>query len=283
MGTFIPLTGTRVLSLALNLPGPVAAARLRVLGADVIKIEPPSGDPLQFAQPTAYAELHQGIEIQTIDLKSPAGREALNPLLEKTDVLLTSSRLGALERLGLGWGVLGEQYPTLCRVAIVGSAPPNDHLPGHDLTYQAQCGLVTPPQMPITLLADLGGAMEAVCATLGVLLNRSRRETTPAGERDVIVPLTSAAEYFAAPLRWGLSHPGEVLGGGLPQYNLYACRSGWVAVAALEPHFWMRLQTTLGVDQPTQQELGQIFLKMTAAEWQTWAYQNDLPIVAVQP
>lgn len=282
MGLLAPLSGVRIVSVALNLPGPVAIARLRDLGAQVVKIEPPSGDPLHFAQPSAYAELHQGIEVRTMDLKSESGRSELRPLLEKCDVLLTSSRLAALERLGLGWKSLSDQYPRLCRVAIVGAAPPQDDVPGHDLTYQASKGLVIPPTMPVTLLADLGGAMEAVCATLSVLLRRSGREPMTAEERDVVVPLDSAAEYFSMPIRWGLCQPGGVLSGGLPQYNLYACRSGWVAVAALEPHFWMRMQAKLEVNDPTQAELGQIFLKMTATEWEDWASQNDLPIVAVR-
>lgn len=282
MGLFAPLEDVRIVSLALNLPGPVAISRLRDLGARVVKIEPPAGDPLQFAQPTAYAELHRGVEVRTIDLKTESGRTELEPLLEQCDVLLTSSRLTALERLGLGWKTLSERYPRLCRVAIVGSAPPNDDVPGHDLTYQASKGLVIPPTMPVTLLADLGGAMEAVCATLSVLLRRSKGGQFEAEERDAIVPLDSAADYFSLPIRWGLCQPGGVLGGGLPQYNLYACRSGWVAVAALEPHFWMRMQAKLEVEHPTQAELGQIFLKMTASEWEDWASQNDLPIVAVR-
>jgi len=282
MGRLAPLSGVQIVSLALNLPGPVAAARLHDLGARVVKIEPPSGDPLQFAQPDAYAQLHQGVDIRTVDLKSESGRQALDPLLEQSDVLLTSTRLAALERLGLGWGRLSEQYPKLCRVAIVGSAPPNEDVPGHDLTYQASKGLVMPPQMPVSLLADLGGATEAVCATLSLLLQRHGRDHLSSEERDAIVPLDRAAEYFAKPLRWGLCQSGGVLGGGLPQYNLYACRSGWVAVAALEPHFWTRMQTKLNVEHPTQAELGQIFLKMTATEWEVWASQNDLPIVAVR-
>jgi crotonobetainyl-CoA:carnitine CoA-transferase CaiB-like acyl-CoA transferase len=282
MGLLAPLSGVRIISLALNLPGPVAAARLRDLGAQVMKIEPPSGDPLQFAQPSAYAELHHGIEVRKMDLKVESERIQLNPLLDECDVLLTSSRLGALERLGLGWKSLSEKYPRLCRVAIVGAAPPNADVPGHDLTYQASKGLVFPPSMPVTLLADLGGAMEAVCATLSLLLRRSGREPMTAEERDAVVPLESAAEFFSMPVRWGLCQAGGMLSGGLPQYNLYACRSGWVAVAALEPHFWMRMQAKLEVEHPTQAELGQIFLKMTATEWEVWASQNDLPIVAVR-
>ncbi len=157
MSSFQPLEGYRVVSLALNLPGPVAIHRMRKLGASVVKVEPLSGDPMEFASPTIYAWLHEGIVVEKQDLKSPAGLQALHDHLKMADLFLTSSRLAALERLGLGWHELADRYPSLVMVAIVGNAPPDENHPGHDLTYQAQHGLLSPPNLPRSLFADLGG------------------------------------------------------------------------------------------------------------------------------
>lgn len=280
MSSFQPLEGYRVVSLALNLPGPVAIHRMRKLGASVVKVEPLSGDPMEFASPTIYAWLHEGIVVEKQDLKSPAGLQALHDHLKMADLFLTSSRLAALERLGLGWHELADRYPSLVMVAIVGNAPPDENHPGHDLTYQAQHGLLSPPNLPRSLFADLGGAMEGVLSGLGLLLQRHRGAGS-AESRRAIVSLEESAAYFAQPIRWGLTLTEGFLGGALPQYNLYRCEKGWVALAALEPHFWMRLQSVLGLDNPTQDRLQEVFGKHSAEHWETWAKQHDLPLVAV--
>src|SRR5579883_3375692 len=97
------LENIRVLTLATNLPGPLAVARLRAMGAQVLKIEPPGGDLLERARADWYRTLHDGIRVERIDLKTPAGREQLGVILGETDLLLTASRPTALARLGLGW------------------------------------------------------------------------------------------------------------------------------------------------------------------------------------
>lgn len=275
------LVGTRVLSLAVNLPGPVAAHRLAALGATVLKFEPLTGDPLEFAHAGLYQHLHDKIEIQKLDLKSEDGRDALQRALAETDLLLTSSRLAALDRLGLSWPALGEKFPALCHVAIIGNNPPREQHPGHDLTYQAQRGLVKPPSMPRSLFADLGGSLEAVEAGLALLFRRLREPALAPEDRRALVALESAADFFALCVRWGLTSEGGVLGGGLPQYNLYETKSGWIAIAALEPHFWSRLQLELGLNVPTRTELEVVFRSRSAGEWQAWAEQKDLPIVSV--
>lgn len=286
MSNSAPLEGTRVVSLAINLPGPVAAYRLARLGATVVKIEPTTGDPLAYAQPDLYRHLHEGIDVQRVDLKSEDGQSSLHDILASTDVLLTSSRLAALDRLGLGWPSLGERHPRLCHIAIVGSAPPRENHPGHDLTYQAQVGLVGPPAMPRSLFADLGGALEATLAAVTLLYQRQKASADGLGGRScegrrVLVPLEGAAEFFAMTVRWGLTTPGGGLGGGLPQYNVYRAKDGWVAIAALEPHFWTRFQSELGLDNPSQSEMELVFQERAAADWQSWAEEKDLPIVAV--
>lgn len=227
------LDGIRVVSTALNLPGPVACARLRELGATIAKVEPPSGDPFEQFCPAWYRRLHEGVEGGRLDLKSETGRRAMAKLLAGADLLVTAQRASALERLGLDSQRLHDAYPRLCHVAITGHAPPDDELPGHDLTYLAEHGLVAPPEMPLTLFADMAGAERAVSTALALLIARERTGTGSSQS----VALADAAAALAQPLHEGLTRKGALLGGGFAGYNLYAARAGWVAVAALEPHF----------------------------------------------
>lgn len=272
-----PLENIRVVSLAVNLPGPVAAARLGELGAMVVKVEPPAGDPLDHARPEWYRELHQGQQVVRLNLKEPTDRRRLDDCLEPADLLLTATRPTALERLGLAWPTLHARFPRLCQIALVGYLPP-DERPGHDLTYQASLGLLDPPHLPRTVLADLAGAREAVSAALALILARERGQ----GCHCAHVSLAEAARLFTAPLRHRLTVPGEVLGGGLPGYNLYRACDGWIAVAALEPHFWRRLVQELGVAAPDREQLQAVFLTRTAEQWEAWAAERDLPLAAVR-
>ena len=113
------LAGTRILSLALNLPGPAALMRCRRMGATCVKLEPPSGDPMGVYNPAAYEELHKGVTVRTADLKAEAGQQILHAELAKAHVLLTSFRPSALAKLGLGWQQLHARHPALSQVAIV--------------------------------------------------------------------------------------------------------------------------------------------------------------------
>lgn len=274
----LPLSGVAIVSLAVNLPGPVAAARLRDLGASVTKIEPPEGDPLSRGCPHWYRALCKNVRIVPLDLKGAADRDRLSEILEKSDLLLTSLRPSAIDRLGLGWNELHAKYPRLCQVAIVGHLPPEANRPGHDLTYQADLGLVSPPDLPRSLLADLGGAEEAVSAAIALLLTRERNGTA----RMTYVSLAEAAARFALPHQYGLTSAAGLLGGGWPGYNLYQTADEWIAVAALEPHFAERLVRELGVESLTHEFLSQAFLARTADEWTRWAATRDLPLVTVR-
>ncbi|MEO7001914.1 MAG: CaiB/BaiF CoA-transferase family protein [Ktedonobacterales bacterium] len=273
-----PLNGIQIVSLALNIPGPVAASRLRELGATVRKIEPPAGDALAAASPAWYRELHAGMEVARLDLKVPQQRAQLDQQLAAVDVLLTAQRPTALERLGLGWKRIHTQFPRLCHVALVGEGGARSDAPGHDLTYQAHVGLLRPPQLPNTLLADLGAAEALVSATLALLLARERGHGV--GYREVA--LVEVARTFSPTLRYGLTVPDGPLGGGSPNYNLYQTRQGWVALAALEPHFWSAIERACGRQSPTYADLQAFFTSRTAQEWEAWAAEHNVPLAAVR-
>jgi alpha-methylacyl-CoA racemase len=278
--TTLPLKDMQVISLALNLPGPVAATRLHDLGATVIKIEPPAGDPLATWCPTWYEALNAKQQLLTMDLKQPASRQRLDELLSQADLLLTSMRPSALQRLDMSWEQLGERYPRLCQVAIVGYPSPDLELAGHDLTYQASLGLVEPPNMPRALIADMGGAQEAVNAALALLLARERGM----GSGYAQVSLAEAAEWFAQPWLYGTTATGGAFGGGLARYGLYQTQEGWIALVALESHFWEHVNAELGAPPGELQaeDLQRIFRERTAAEWETWGMERDIPLLAVR-
>lgn len=268
----------RVVSLAINLPGPAAARRLQDLGAQVVKIEPPSGDPMRVFSEAWYSATCAGQEVVTLDLKDPAQRPRLDEYLAAADILITSTRLRAVRTLGLGWDTLHAQFPRLSHVAIVGYPHPRQDEPGHDLTYQAEIGLIQPPRMPMTLLADLHGAEQAVSAALALVL--AREQNGGAGGY-AEVALSDAAEVFAAPLRYGATRPGGVLGGGVDGYRMYRAADGWIALAALEPVFLMRVEAALAPAQLNAETLAAYFSDKTVGAIEAWGREYDIPVCAV--
>ena len=272
-----PLDGIKVVNLAVNLPGPAAAQRLSTLGAEVVKVEPPLGDPMATYSLPWYHEMAAGHRVQTLDLKTPEGRAEFFALLEGADVLLSATRPSAMRRLGLDPETLQAAFPRLCQVMITGYPAPRDNEAGHDLTYQASMGLVDPPHMPRTLLSDLAGADRAVAAALLLLYQRER--TGRGGHQ--AVSLAEAVTSFADPVRHGCTLPGAMLGGGVPEYHIYRATDGWVAVAALEPHFKKRLETLLKVTTP--EGYRRAFGGASTSFWQAWGQEHDVPIETVSP
>ena len=272
------LQGIKIVSLALNAPGPVAAARLTQMGADLTKVEPPGGDALGQAAPQWYEQLCKGQRVVKLDLKDRTGKLGLEILLGNADLLLASFRPSALERLGLDWETLHARHPRLCFVGIIGHASPEEERSGHDLTYQADLGLLRPPQMPTSLFIDLAGAERAVSMSLA-LLNKAAR-TGEAGCASVA--LHECARDLAEPLKHGLTAPTGWLGGGYPLYGFYKTSDGWLAIAALEPRFAERLIRELSLKKADRSELEPIFLQRSAEEWERWAVERDLPLVAVR-
>lgn len=274
-----PLAGVRVVSIAVNLPGPACARRLADLGARVIKVEPPAslgGDPMAQYARSYYDELHRGIAVRTLNLKVEADRAALDHLLADADILLSAQRESALARLQLDWPHLSARFPRLSHVAIVGSTQNDDA--GHDLTYLADAGLATPPQLPATLLADLAGAERAVTAVFACL-----RLSQPSGQgQRMPVSLQAAAGAFSGPRRHGLTSAGGLLAGGHPGYNFYRSRDGWIALAALEPHFEERVKAATGVAFEID-ALTAFFRNNNSQYWQRWASEHDIPLAALPP
>ena len=247
-----PLKGVRILSLALNLPGPAALMRCRAMGAVCVKLEPPphpsapqgsTGDPMSVYQRGAYDTLHQGVQLRVADLKTDKGRAVLQRELAKADVLITSFRPSVLPKLGLDWKRLHLSYPQLSMVAIEGAPGARADEPGHDLTYMAENDLVTGLELPPSLFADMGGSLVVSEAILQLRLQQLQKGK---GAR-LQVALSDAAAYLGLPRAWGVTAPDAAVGGGHAGYRVYPCKDGRVALAALEPHFFAALAQAAGL------------------------------------
>ncbi len=286
------LKGVRILSLALNIPGPAALMRCQQMGATCVKLEPPAhptapagtpGDPLGLYNRAAYDLLHKGVRVSHADLKTELGQKALHRELARADVLLTSFRPSALKKLGLQWKDLRKQYPFLSMVGIVGAPGVRAEEPGHDLTYLAENDLINGLNLPPTLYADMGGSLLASEAVLQARLHLLQKGRGT----HIEVALSVAAGYLALPRTWGLTTPGAAVGGGHAGYRVYPCADGRVAVAALEPHFAATLGGVVGLkashimamfSPESRTAIAAFFLTQTRQQLDQLAVDKDIPL-----
>jgi alpha-methylacyl-CoA racemase len=229
-----PLAGLLVVDLTRYVPGPFASRELLGLGARVVRLEAPGGDPLRELAPAWHDALNVGKESVACDLK--ADPETGRALCAQADVVLESFRPGVAERLGVGAADLPD---TVVYCSFTGFGP-DDLRAGHDLNYQGYAGLLadTAPAMPPVEVADLaGGALTAVAQILAALLERER---TGRGQH-LTISLTHSAHKLAAHRLGGDPVP-RLLTGGLACYRIYCTADGrYLTVAALEPRFFNRL------------------------------------------
>lgn len=251
-----PLAGVRVISLAEQYPGPFATMLLADLGADVVLVERPgSGDPTR-AYPGFFDSMARGKRSVVIDLKTDGGRSALWDLLETADVLVEGFRPGTLERLGFSPTSVRDRHPRLLYVSIsgYGQTGPNRVRSGHDLTYQAEAGVLyehappaPPPTPPSLALGDLSAAMFAVQGVLAGLLRRER--TGLGGDVDVAMVdcLSTLLAAHVGPVVNGTGPPGFPYE---PGYGVFVTADGehLALGVAHEDHFWRALCDVTGLD-----------------------------------
>jgi alpha-methylacyl-CoA racemase len=261
------LQGTLVVDLSRYLPGAFASSELRRLGARVVRVEQPGGDPMRSTSPPWHDRLNAGKESVLCEL--PRERDFARALLARADVVLESFRPGVAERLGVG-PADAPQRAVYCSITGFGVGGANEQRAGHDLNYLGWAGVLadTAPGLPPVPVADLAaGALGAVTEILAALL---RRERTGDGAR-VVVSMTHGAHALAP--------RAPVLTRGFACYSTYTTADGRrLTVAALEPRFFTRLCELLGEPelaarqyQPDQQELrdalARVFAQRTLADW----------------
>ncbi|MEZ5831970.1 MAG: CoA transferase [Dongiaceae bacterium] len=260
------LNGIRVLDLSQFIPGPYATLLLSDLGADVVKIEPPHGDPQALDGPLDgegvslwYRIINRNKRVVKLDLKSEQGRGWFDALVASCDVLLESFRPGALERLGYSRTRLGELNPMLvhCALSGWGQNGPYRLRAGHDNNYQASVGVLDvsgtmdeamPSNPPI---ADFAGALSAFGLICGALVRRcstSHGAYIDIGMADAALALMGT-DMAAVGKDFDTRRGCGPYSGGWACYNTYRCAyGGYVTLGALEPKFWEAFCTK--VSQP---------------------------------
>lgn len=261
-----PLSGVLVLDLTWYLAGPYATMILADLGAEVLKIEQPSGDPTRgngpFLDPEGayssyFLSVNRGKQSVVLDLKHPQGQALLLDLAARADVLVENFLPGTLARLGLPYARLAERNPRLIYAALsgFGQTGPYARRPALDVIIQAMAGTMSitgepdgPPMRAGTSIGDLAGALYAV---IGILAALHERERSGRGQMIDVALLDSQiallenafARYFAtgeAPGRHGTSHP------LITPFQAFATADGYLVVAASSQAQWRALCGVLG-------------------------------------
>jgi crotonobetainyl-CoA:carnitine CoA-transferase CaiB-like acyl-CoA transferase len=238
------LCGLRVLDLSIWRPGPYATSLLVPLGADVLKVEPPGGDPMR-SYPGLFAAVNEGKRSLVLDLKDAEGRARALDLAAEADVLVEGLRPGVLGRLGLDEAAVRRLNPGIvyCSISGYGQDDPRATLPGHDVNYQAWSGTLTPDggtatRVPPLPTADLAAGMTAAFGICAAVLGR-----VTSGEGTYLdVSMTDVLATWTGPAGPG-AVDGEQGDGPTPGYGLFATADGGqVALGVVnEQHFcWPR-------------------------------------------
>ncbi|MBV8888410.1 MAG: CoA transferase [Alphaproteobacteria bacterium] len=262
----MPLTGVRVTDLTRILAGPFCSMILADMGAEVIKVEPPRGDPLRRQGAIRdglswyFAGFNRNKRSLTLNLRSPEGREVLARLIAQSDVLIENYRPGVLADMGFGAARLAALRPDLvyCNISGFGTTGPYRDRPSFDFINQAMSGFMSvtgeagrapmragPPIAD--LVAGLYGAV-GVCAALAKRSRTGRGETVGASLNSSLVSLLAflAANHLATgepPQRTGNDHP------IVSPYGLFRTGDGEVAIAPSQEESYQRLLDAIGAPE----------------------------------
>ncbi|MGZ8292246.1 MAG: CaiB/BaiF CoA transferase family protein [Telluria sp.] len=262
-----PLAGIKIVEMVGLGPCPFAAMMLADMGAEVIRIDrkarPGAANPFPILG-TKYDVLARGRRSLALDLKNPEAREVLLQLVGQADVLLEGFRPGVMERLGLGPEACHARNPRLVygRVTGWGQDGPLAQAAGHDLNYIALTGMLhamgregSPPPPPLNLVGDFGGgammlAFGVVCAVLESRVS-GKGQVVDAAMTDGASLLGAMMYGFRAFGEWTGKREANLLDGGAPFYDSYACADGkFITIGAIEPQFYALLLQLAGIADP---------------------------------
>jgi alpha-methylacyl-CoA racemase len=289
------LSGVMVLDLASVGPAARTSRWLADYGARVVKVGPPPRQSgVQIVPPFYAYSGHRGMERVLLDLKSDAGRDAFLRLAANADVVIESFRPGVVDRLGIGHTAVRAVNPGIvyCSTSGYGQTGPRSQWAGHDLNYLAVGGYLDcsgrgsdgGPALPGATVGDAaGGGMHAVIAILAALVRRAATgegATLDVSVADGVVALMSLYidEYLAT---GEVPAPGHnILTGRYACYDVYRCADDrWIAVAAIEPHFfanlcraldceqWLEHQTDDAVQDVMREDFRAAIARRTRDEW----------------
>ncbi|HET6607716.1 MAG TPA: CoA transferase [Rhodopila sp.] len=262
-----PLAGMTVLDFGQIYQGPYATMLMAKAGANVIKIEPPGGEPLRKRIMAAgggdttlpMAMLNANKRAVTLNLKSPAGKDLLKKMVARADVLLENFSPGTLDGLGVGYDVLKQANPRLVYATGTGfgiTGPDRDNL-AMDFTIQAASGIMSvtgdpdgPPMKAGPTLVDFMGGIHLYAAVMTALLQRTATgegQLVEVAMQETVYPtLASSYDYH---LRTGKIPPragNRQAGLGSAPYNAFQTTDGWVAVHVVTEAHWTNLLTAMG-------------------------------------
>ncbi len=299
------LEGIRVLDLSCFLPGALATTSLLRFGATVVKVERPgSGDPARhLTGAPLFSATNRGKRSVAIDLKNPDGKAVFCRLAEKADVLVESFRPDVMERFGLSYDTLNSVNSRLIYASLRGYDPagPFADYGGHDINYMALSGMLDllgpmdQPSTPRVQIADVCGGTHQLL--IGILVALHARDSTGLGQRVDVSMISGLGDLLTGALA-GLGSTAEgrnLLSGDYACYGLYRCKDDrWIAVGALEPHFWNNLCTALDCQEligsqflpKDQRRLKQVlsshFVRRSAREWFSLLGKKDCCVTPVR-
>ncbi|RJG11217.1 CaiB/BaiF CoA transferase family protein [Massilia cavernae] len=275
-----PLAGIKVIEMVGLGPCPFAAMMLADMGAEVIRIDritpPAASNPFPILG-TRFDVLARGRRSLALDLKNPEAREVVLALAGQADVLLEGFRPGVMERLGLGPDACQARNPKLVfgRVTGWGQDGPLAQAAGHDLNYIALTGMLhamgregSPPAPPLNLVGDFGGgammlAFGVVCAMLEARTS-GKGQVVDAAMTDGAALLGAMIYGFRAYGDWSRKREANLLDGGAPFYDTYACADGkFISIGSIEPQFYALLLQLAGVTDPA------FNAQMDRSQWHT--------------
>lgn len=301
-----PLRGVRVVELAGIGPSPHACMILADLGADVIRVDRPGGQPLTGGP---HDFLNRGRPSVALDLKHPDAVETVLRLLDGADVLVEGMRPGVTERLGLGPDECHARNPRLvyARMTGWGQDGPWARAAGHDLNYIAITGALfglgqdpDRPHFPTNLVGDFGGGSTyLVIGILAALLEARLSGRGQVVDAAIVDGTAHLNAMTAAHLAAGLNverRAANLLDGGMPYYDLYeTADGGHLSVGALEPQFYAELVRLLGIadrgpdrDDPANHPalralIADTIRERTLAEWSEVFDGSDACVAPVLP
>lgn len=309
----LPLSGIRVVDLSQIAAGPYATSLLGDFGADVVKVEPPDGDPLRQVDEafgpgeSAYAfSVNRSKRSLRLDLKAPGGDDILDRLLRRADVLVVSMRPEATRRLGLDYASLRERHPRLvhCSITGWGEDGPLADRPGMDLLAQARGGVMgttgEPGRTPVKVAPAIADFTASFLACNGILLALRTRDRDGVGQQVTVNLLDGQVALFAnlsvAYHRTGVAfQPQGGAQSNIVPYQVFATADGWVVVACLIQKFWVTLCEVLGRPDLLEDErfrtnadrvrnrdvlvpeLTEVFAGRTTSEWLALLEAGDVP------
>jgi crotonobetainyl-CoA:carnitine CoA-transferase CaiB-like acyl-CoA transferase len=302
------LSGIKVVDLSLFLPGPMLTMMMADQGAEVIKVEPLSGDPARDQAPFEgdqsvwFRNLNRGKDCRRLDLKSDAGRKALWTLIDDADVFIEGFRPGVMKRLGFDHDVVAARNPRIvyCSISAFGQTGVLAHHPAHDMAVQAMAGFLSvndgidgTPVVPGVPSADLAAGLTGLSAVLMALIGREksgRGDYIDCAMFDSLLPWCAHIAGSAIMGGEGPRSASQRSLGGAAFYQVYATSDArHIVLGGREAKFVINLLTALG--RPDLIPLGSVpageqgplidflretFSTRTRNEWITWFADKDI-------